>query len=97
MVTDAAEKQEFCRSGLDALTLRGPSLIPWAQNSGMVRISPAHTQRGFAADPLLKSHLYLFVWCLGLDAASTAGGSLPGAVEGVRTRNLGRRGLPGSC
>lgn len=45
---------------------------------------------------LLKSHLNLFVWCLGLDAAFTAVVGFPCAVEGARTRNLGRRGLPGS-
>lgn len=43
---------------------------------------------------MLRSHLNLFVWCLGLDAAFSAGVGFPG--EGVRTRNLGFRGLPGS-
>lgn len=45
---------------------------------------------------MLKSHLDIFVWCLGLDTALTPIGGFPGAAEGARTRNLGRRGLPGS-
>lgn len=57
LVTDAAEKQECCRSGLDALALRRPSLIPRARNARMLQISPAHTKWGFAKDPLCHQNL----------------------------------------
>lgn len=74
-------------------TLPDPLGSEW-QNCANLTCS--HKARISKRPSMLKSYSNLFVWCWGLDAALIAVGGFPGAAEGARTRNLGRRGVPGS-
>ena len=91
-------KTERCRSGLGAPAFRRPCPAPLGSECQKAAnlICSHRTRICKRPSVLLKISFKSLVWCLGLYAVFITVVGFPCAVEGARTRNLGRRGLSGS-